>query len=133
MRRERWAESSLVAKTGGDKRRPRTEFEEIAESAEGRGTSGAIIPDFGIVSARMIHIEDNLILAAEPTMLSSLLESFTQLPLMARFALAMAVILIVPALCQKIHLPAVVGLLLAGVLFGPHGLHVGPKNPEVAY
>ena len=66
-------------------------------------------------------------------MLSGLLESLTQLPLMARFALAMAVILVVPALCQKIRLPSVVGLLLAGVLFGPHGLHVGPKSHEVAH
>jgi Kef-type K+ transport system membrane component KefB len=43
----------------------------------------------------------------------------------------MAVILVVPALCQKIRLPSVVGLLLAGVLFGPYGLHVGPKSHEV--
>jgi Kef-type K+ transport system membrane component KefB len=27
----------------------------------------------------------------------------------------------------------VVGLLLAGVVFGPHGLHVGPKSHEVAH
>src|SRR3954470_5887410 len=60
------------------------------------------------------------------------LESLTQLPLLARFAVAMAIILIVPALCRKIRLPGVVGLLLAGVLFGPHGLHVGPKSHEVA-
>jgi Kef-type K+ transport system membrane component KefB len=64
-------------------------------------------------------------------MMSGLLESLTQLPLMARFALAMAVILVVPALCQQIRLPSVVGLLLAGVLFGPYGLHVGPKSHEV--
>jgi Kef-type K+ transport system membrane component KefB len=42
------------------------------------------------------------------------LESLTQLPLMARFAVAMAVILVVPALCQRVRLPAVVGMLLAG-------------------
>ncbi len=59
-------------------------------------------------------------------------ESLTQLPLMARFALGMAVILVVPALCQKARLPAVVGLLLAGVLFGPHGIRVSPKSNEVA-
>ena len=64
---------------------------------------------------------------------SSLLESLSQLPLMARFAVAMAVILVVPALCQKVRLPAVVGLLMAGIVFGPHGLHVGPKNHEVAH
>jgi Kef-type K+ transport system membrane component KefB len=61
------------------------------------------------------------------------LESLTHLPLLARFAVAMAVILIVPALCEKVRLPAVVGLLLAGVVFGPHGLNVGPKSHEVAH
>lgn len=66
-------------------------------------------------------------------MLRGLLEALTQLPLMARFALAMAVILVVPALCQKARLPSVVGLLLAGVVFGPHGLDVGPKSHEVAH
>ena len=57
------------------------------------------------------------------------LESLTQLPLLARFAVAMAVILVVPALCQKVRLPSVVGLLLAGVLFGPHGLQRRPQEP----
>jgi Kef-type K+ transport system membrane component KefB len=61
------------------------------------------------------------------------LESLTQLPLLARFAVAMAVILVVPALCEKVRLPAVVGLLLAGVVFGPHGLNVGPRSHEVAH
>jgi Kef-type K+ transport system membrane component KefB len=65
-------------------------------------------------------------------MFGSLLEELTRLPLLARFALAMAVILVVPTLCQKVRLPAVVGLVLAGVLFGPHGLQVGPKSHEVA-
>src|SRR5947209_8830924 len=66
-------------------------------------------------------------------MLSGFLESLTRLPLMARFALAMAVILVVPALCRKVRLPSVVGLLLAGVVFGPNGLHVGPRSHEVAH
>jgi Kef-type K+ transport system membrane component KefB len=66
-------------------------------------------------------------------MLSDFLGYLTRLPLMARFALAMAIILVVPSLCRKVRLPAVVGLLLAGVVFGPHGLHVGPKSHEVAH
>jgi Kef-type K+ transport system membrane component KefB len=66
-------------------------------------------------------------------MLGGFLESLAQLPLLARFAVAMSVILVVPALCQKVRLPSVVGLLLAGVVFGPHGLHVGPKSHEVAH
>lgn len=65
-------------------------------------------------------------------MLDWLFESLTQLPLLARFAFALTVLLAVPALCKRIHLPAVVGLLAAGVLFGPYGLQVGPKHKEVA-
>jgi Kef-type K+ transport system membrane component KefB len=65
-------------------------------------------------------------------MLDWLFESLTQLPLLARFAFAMTVLLTVPALCKRIHLPAVVGLLAAGVMFGPYGLQVGPKHKEVA-
>jgi Na+:H+ antiporter len=65
-------------------------------------------------------------------MFEQLQESLTQLPLLARFAFAMTVFLTVPALCKRIHLPAVVGLLAAGVIFGPHGLQVGPKHNEVA-
>ena len=61
------------------------------------------------------------------------LHNLTDLPLMARFAVAMAVILVVPALCQRVRLPAVVGLLPAGIAFGPHGLQVGPKSNEVAH
>jgi Na+:H+ antiporter len=45
-------------------------------------------------------------------MLAGSLGSLTQLPLMARFALAMAVILVVPTLCQKVRLPSVAGLAL---------------------
>ncbi len=65
-------------------------------------------------------------------MLDWLLESLTQLPLLARFTFALTVLLTVPALCKRMHLPAVVGLLAAGVVFGPYGLQVGPKHNEVA-
>jgi Kef-type K+ transport system membrane component KefB len=64
-------------------------------------------------------------------MLDRWLAALTDLPLLARFAFALSVFLIVPALCRRIRLPAVVGLLAAGVLFGPHGLQVGPKQNEV--
>lgn len=66
-------------------------------------------------------------------MLQSLLESLTPLPILARFAIAMAVIIVVPALCRRVGLPAVVGLLAAGVLFGPYGLRVAPRHGEVAH
>jgi Kef-type K+ transport system membrane component KefB len=66
-------------------------------------------------------------------MLGGFLDSLTQLPLLTRFTMAMSVILVFPALSQKFRLPSVVGLLLAGVLLGPNGLHVGPKSHEVAH
>jgi Kef-type K+ transport system membrane component KefB len=59
-------------------------------------------------------------------------ELLTQLPTLARFAFAMTLILTVPALCRRLHLPPIVGLLVAGVAFGPYGLQVGPRHNEVA-
>jgi len=58
-------------------------------------------------------------------------DALTDLPLLARFAFALTVFLIVPTLCRRVRLPPVVGLLAAGVIFGPHGLQVGPKHNEV--
>jgi Kef-type K+ transport system membrane component KefB len=65
-------------------------------------------------------------------MLDRFLESLADLPLLARFAFALTLLLTIPALCKRLRLPAVVGLLAAGVIFGPYGLHVGPKHNEVA-
>jgi Kef-type K+ transport system membrane component KefB len=65
-------------------------------------------------------------------MFDQLPEALTQLPMLARFAFAMTLILTVPALCRRIGLPAVVGFLAAGVAFGPYGIQVGPRHNEVA-
>ena len=54
------------------------------------------------------------------------------LPLLAKFAVALAVIVIVPQISRRIRLPLVVGLLLCGVLFGPYGLQVAGKNRPIA-
>jgi Kef-type K+ transport system membrane component KefB len=53
------------------------------------------------------------------------------LPL-ARFALGMVVIFGVPPLVRRLRLPAVVGLLLAGVVLGPYVLRVFGENTPVA-
>lgn len=66
-------------------------------------------------------------------MVEQFLEALTHLPLLARFAIALIIFLTTPALCQRIRLPAVVGLLAAGIVFGPSGLHVVPKHSEVAH
>jgi hypothetical protein len=47
-------------------------------------------------------------------MFEGVLESVTHVPSLARFAIALIVFLIVPALCRRVWLPAVVGLLAAG-------------------
>ena len=52
------------------------------------------------------------------------------LPLLAKFAMGLGLIVIVPQLSRRVHLPAVVGLLLVGVLFGPYGLDlIGEDRP----
>jgi Kef-type K+ transport system membrane component KefB len=54
------------------------------------------------------------------------------LPNLARFALAMAILVGVPPLSRRIRLPAVVGLLLCGVVIGPHVLGLFPLHPSIA-
>jgi Kef-type K+ transport system membrane component KefB len=55
-----------------------------------------------------------------------------QLPLLVRFALVLAIFLLVPPLCQRLRLPPAVGLLLAGVALGPSGLRTLPNAAPVA-
>jgi Kef-type K+ transport system membrane component KefB len=59
-------------------------------------------------------------------------EFFQHFPPLARVALAFFLILVVPMLCRRISLPAVVGLLAVGVVVGPHALKIIPHNPVVA-
>jgi Kef-type K+ transport system membrane component KefB len=54
------------------------------------------------------------------------------LPLLAKFAIGLAVIVVVPALSRRLRIPAVVGFLLTGVVFGPYGLDVIGKNRPIA-
>jgi Kef-type K+ transport system membrane component KefB len=51
---------------------------------------------------------------------------------MAKFATGMAVIVFIPKLFQAMGLPGAVGLLLSGILFGPHGLDVFGAHPVIA-
>jgi Na+:H+ antiporter len=56
------------------------------------------------------------------------------LPNLTKFAIVMAVIVGVPPLSRRLRLPAVVGLLLAGLVIGPHALDVtGDKRPIVDF
>lgn len=66
----------------------------------------------------------------------SMLEHFhhavAALPALAKFAIGMALIISIPRLSRRIHLPEAVGLLLSGVILGPHVLDVFPKDHPVA-
>src|SRR5215813_13386693 len=56
------------------------------------------------------------------------------LPILTKFAIMLVVIVGVPALSRRLRLPAAVGLLLAGLAIGPHGLDViGDKRPIVDF
>jgi Kef-type K+ transport system membrane component KefB len=57
-------------------------------------------------------------------------EHLLALPDLARLALALAIIVGVPSLSRRLRLPAAVGLLLAGLAIGPHGLElIGEHHP----
>jgi hypothetical protein len=43
------------------------------------------------------------------------------LPPLAKFALGMVLVFSIPPLARRVRLPGVVGLLLSGVMIGPHG------------
>ena len=66
----------------------------------------------------------------------TLLESFhrlvASLPIMAKFAVFMALVVIMPRLSRRIRLPEAVGLLVSGVVLGPHMLDVFPRQHPVA-
>lgn len=66
-------------------------------------------------------------------MFDALLEQLGNLPTLARFSVVMLILFTVPPLCRRVRLPAVVGLLAAGVLLGPYCLQVAPKHGEVAH
>ena len=54
------------------------------------------------------------------------------LPTLVKFAIAMAIIVGVPRLSRRVGVPAVVGLLLSGIVTGPYGLDVIGTNRPIA-
>jgi Kef-type K+ transport system membrane component KefB len=65
--------------------------------------------------------------------LLELIRSHAQsIPALAKFAIGMAIIVCVPPLCRRARLPSVVGLFLAGIVVGPHGLSMLGKHAPVA-
>src|SRR6516164_872106 len=59
-------------------------------------------------------------------------EPLVQLPLLVRFALVLAIFLLIPPLCRRVRMPPGVGLLFAGVALGPSGLRTLPGAAPVA-
>src|SRR5262245_64559610 len=56
----------------------------------------------------------------------------TSLSPMVRFVIALAAIFVMPPLLRRLKLPAVVGLLFAGILLGPHVLDIFGKERPIA-
>ena len=54
------------------------------------------------------------------------------LPPLGKFALGMALIFGIPPLARRIRLPAVVGLMLSGIVFGPHVLGAFGEDRPIA-
>jgi Kef-type K+ transport system membrane component KefB len=62
--------------------------------------------------------------------IDALRSSAHALPPLAKFAVAMAIIVGVPPLARRVGLPEMVGLLLFGVVLGPHALGLfGEERP----
>ena len=64
--------------------------------------------------------------------MDSLRSHALSLPLLVKFAIALGLIVVVPQLCRRLHVPPVVGLLLSGVLVGPYGLEIIGKTRPIA-
>jgi Kef-type K+ transport system membrane component KefB len=57
---------------------------------------------------------------------------FLSLSALARFALTLVLLATVPRLCRWLHVPAAVGLLLSGVIVGPHVIGIFTADRPVA-
>lgn len=56
------------------------------------------------------------------------------MPSLAKFAIALAVLVGVPPLSRVVRLPAVVVLLITGIVIGPHGLQLfGEHHPVIDF
>src|SRR6478735_64773 len=57
-----------------------------------------------------------------PRFLDLIRDHLFTLPVLAKFALAMVMLVTIPNICRRLHVPAAVGLLLGGVIVGPYVL-----------
>jgi Kef-type K+ transport system membrane component KefB len=54
------------------------------------------------------------------------------LPLLAKFAIVLAIVVSLPRLCRRARIPAVVGMLLCGIAVGPYGIDIFGRHAPVA-
>ena len=66
------------------------------------------------------------------TVLDAVRSHILGLPDLAKFALVLAVMVGIPPLARRIHIPEMVGLLLFGVILGPHVLEFFGTNRPIA-
>src|SRR5215475_2917273 len=86
------------------------------------------------VGARIADTGRATVRTDAPMDIESLRSAASSLPPLTKFAIGMAVILVVPVLARRVRLPPVVGLLLSGVVFGPHGVGlIGEDRPVVEF
>jgi Kef-type K+ transport system membrane component KefB len=57
-----------------------------------------------------------------PHVLGFIRDHLFTLPVLAKFALGMVMIVAIPRLCRRLHVPGAVGLLIGGVIIGPYVL-----------
>ncbi len=68
------------------------------------------------------------------SILEDLRQGVAALPVMAKFAVLIVLIVMIPRLSRRVRLPEAVGLLLSGVVIGPHVLGVvGERHPVAAF
>jgi Kef-type K+ transport system membrane component KefB len=67
-----------------------------------------------------------------PHTFSFIRDHLLTLPVLAKFALGMVMIVAIPRLCRRLHVPAAVGLLLGGVIIGPYVLGLFGTNRPIA-
>jgi Kef-type K+ transport system membrane component KefB len=67
-----------------------------------------------------------------PHILEFVRDHLLTLPALAKFALALIMLVTIPRLCRRLHVPEPVGLLLGGVIVGPYVLGVFSSDHPIA-
>ena len=65
-------------------------------------------------------------------MINFLRDYLFTMPVLAKFAVGMVMLVVIPRLSRRVHVPATVGLLLGGVIAGPYVLDIFGKVRPIA-